>query len=88
MRKCGDQMISGRGRECEADGNQRMSGVDGKEHRRVGYQTDTIYLGRSAICKQGKVNCKQSFVEQGASEGCKGLGICDHTQNVDRYALF
>ena len=30
-KKCGDQ-ISGGKKECEADGNQRMSGVDGKEH--------------------------------------------------------
>ena len=44
-KRCGDQ-ISG-DMNCEADGNQRMSGVDGKEHRRVGDQTDTMDLDRS-----------------------------------------
>ena len=76
---CGDQKISGGRKEYEADGNQRMSGVDGKEHRTVGDQKDTMDLGRSEMCKQGEVVCKQSFVQQGASQGCGGLGICDQT---------
>ena len=70
-RKCGDQKISGGRKESEADGNQRMSGVDGKEYRAVGDQTDTMDLGRSEICKQENVFCKQSFVQQGASGGCE-----------------
>ena len=80
--KCGDQKISGDRKECEADWNQRMSGVDGKKHRAVGHQTDTMDLGRSEMCKQGEVVCKQSevvckqsFVQQGASGGCDGLEI-------------
>ena len=73
-KKCGDQTISGGREECEADGNQRMSGVDGKEHRAVGDQTDTMDQDRSEIGKQGVV-CKQSFVQQGASGGCEALGI-------------
>ena len=77
--KCYDQKISGGRKECEADGNRRMSGVDGKEHRAVGDQTDTMDLGRSEICKQGEVVSKQSFVQQGASGGYEGLGICDRT---------
>ena len=70
-RKCGDQKISGGGKECEAVGNQRMSRVDGEEYRAVGDQTDTMDLGRSEICKQENVFCKQSFVQQGASGGCE-----------------
>ena len=66
---CGDQKISGGRRECEAGENQRMSGVDGKEHRAVGDQTDTMAQGRSEICKQGEVVCKQSLAQQGASGG-------------------
>ena len=50
-KKCDDQKISGGRKECEADGNQRMSRVDGKEYRAVGDQTDTMDLGRSEICK-------------------------------------
>ena len=76
---CGDQKISGGRKEFEAVGNQRMSGVDWKEHRAVGDQTDTVDLGRSEICKQGEVFCKQSFVQHGASGGCEGLGIRDQT---------
>ena len=64
-RKCGDQKISGGRTECEADGNRRKSGVDGKEHRAVFDQTDTMAPGRSEICKQGEVVGKQSFVQQG-----------------------
>ena len=78
-KKCGDQKISVGRRESEADGNQRISGVDGKEHRAVGDQTDTMDLGRSEICKQAEVVCKQSFVKQGASGGYEGLEICHQT---------
>ena len=56
-----------------------MSGVDVKEHRAVGDQTDTMDLGRSEICKQGEVFCQESLAQQGASGGCEGLGMCDQT---------
>ena len=78
-KKCGDQKISGGRKECEADGNQRMSGVDGKEHRAVGDQTYMMDQFNSEMCKQGEVVCKQCFDQQGASGGCEVLGICDQT---------
>ena len=57
-KKCCDQKTSGGRKQCKADGNQGMCGVDGKEHRAVGDQTDTVGRGHSEICKQGKVVCK------------------------------
>ena len=54
-KKCGDQKIATGREECDADGNQRMTGVDGKEHAVVGDQTDTIDLGLSEMCKRSSL---------------------------------
>ena len=69
-KKCGDQKISGGRKECEADGNQRMRRVGGKEHDICRSSMD---LGRSEMCKYGEVVCKQSSVQQRASKSTATL---------------
>ena len=71
-RKCGDtRRFQAVGHNCEADGNQRMSGVDGKERRAVGDQSDTMDQGRSEICEQGEVVFNQYLLSTGSQSGVR-----------------
>ena len=66
-RKCGDQKISGGRKECESDGTQRMSGVDGKE-RRAGCRSPDRYDGPRPFNAWANSRLEQFSVENTQTE--------------------